>query len=233
MGDQEFQKKSLGKMEDVSKNEGRTVLFVSHNIAAVRSLCRKGILLDQGRKAFESDSIESLINTYYSEYADKRTKKTWELNNAPGSSSTKILGISVETENGKPLSIGMCPIIHLKLFNYLEGVNLDCTFELKSSEGVLLFHRGCIINHNHDSKIGTYNVRLVFEGLFLNAGFYTLRIIIGANQSDVLYKMDDILSFEILDSDYDKGRNVRKFPGVLFPKIASLTEYTGQETEGQ
>ena len=48
VGDAEFQKKAIGKMQDVSKGEGRTVLFVSHNMAAVRSLCKKGIVMKNG-----------------------------------------------------------------------------------------------------------------------------------------------------------------------------------------
>lgn len=48
VGDAEFQKKAIGKMQDVSKGEGRTVLFVSHNMASVRQLCHTGTLLNQG-----------------------------------------------------------------------------------------------------------------------------------------------------------------------------------------
>lgn len=63
VGDAEFQKKCLGKMGDVSKGEGRTVLFVSHNLAAVKTLCNKGIYLKNGTLDFEGD-IESTLNTY-------------------------------------------------------------------------------------------------------------------------------------------------------------------------
>ena len=65
VGDAEFQKKAIGKMQDVSRGEGRTVLFVSHNMAAVRSLCNKGIVLDNGMIAYQGtteDAIESYLN---------------------------------------------------------------------------------------------------------------------------------------------------------------------------
>ena len=66
VGDAQFQKKCLGKMEDASKNEGRTVLFVSHNMQALLSLCKKGIYLERGRlKMF--DEINKTINTYLQE----------------------------------------------------------------------------------------------------------------------------------------------------------------------
>ncbi len=63
VGDAEFQKKCLGKMGDVSKGEGKTVLFVSHNMAAVQNLCNTGILLDKGRLVID-DNIESVVSMY-------------------------------------------------------------------------------------------------------------------------------------------------------------------------
>ena len=60
VGDAEFQKKCLGKMEDVSKNEGRTVLFVSHNMGAIATLCNKGIVLEKGEVNYHGTSIEAI-----------------------------------------------------------------------------------------------------------------------------------------------------------------------------
>ena len=60
VGDAEFQKKAIGKMQDVSRGEGRTVLFVSHNMAAVRNLCQKGIVLESGRMVFEGPVGEAI-----------------------------------------------------------------------------------------------------------------------------------------------------------------------------
>ncbi|WP_373730575.1 ABC transporter ATP-binding protein [Bacteroides heparinolyticus] len=63
VGDAEFQKKAIGKMQDVSKGEGRTVLFVSHNMGSMQQLCKKGILLDKGQIAF-MDSINKTVMEY-------------------------------------------------------------------------------------------------------------------------------------------------------------------------
>ena len=63
VGDAEFQKKAIGKMKDVSQGEGRTVLFVSHNMAAVRKLCNKGVLLQNGRLHFQG-MTDDVINEY-------------------------------------------------------------------------------------------------------------------------------------------------------------------------
>lgn len=60
VGDAEFQKKAIGKMQDISKSEGRTVLFVSHNMAAVKSLCTRGIVLEHGKVVFDGNVNESV-----------------------------------------------------------------------------------------------------------------------------------------------------------------------------
>ena len=81
VGDAEFQKKAIGKMQDVSRGEGRTVLFVSHNMAAVRSLCQRGIVLENGGMVFDG-TAEEAIKTYLSQSSyssstplDKRTDR--------------------------------------------------------------------------------------------------------------------------------------------------------------
>jgi len=64
VGDIEFQKKAISKMNNLSTSEGRTILFVSHNLLAVRNLCNKGFLLDKGRLVFSSDNINESIKKY-------------------------------------------------------------------------------------------------------------------------------------------------------------------------
>lgn len=66
VGDAEFQKKAIGKMQDVSRGEGRTVLFVSHNMAAVRSLCQRGAVLEDGRMAFDGE-VNDAVDHYISD----------------------------------------------------------------------------------------------------------------------------------------------------------------------
>ncbi len=76
VGDADFQKKCLGKMGDASKGEGRTVLFVSHNMAAVRRLCQKGILLKQGNIICQ-DQIDNVLNRYDLEF--RSAEKNFEI----------------------------------------------------------------------------------------------------------------------------------------------------------
>ena len=85
VGDAEFQKKAIGKMQDVSRGEGRTVLFVSHNMASIRALCHNGILLENGSIKYTGD-IESVVLEYQrtnqqyitSQIADRLDRKAFE-----------------------------------------------------------------------------------------------------------------------------------------------------------
>ena len=73
VGDAEFQKKAIGKMQDVSKGQGRTVLFVSHNMAAVRSLCKSGVVLKDGQLNYQGTADEA-VEHYLKVYADDNSE---------------------------------------------------------------------------------------------------------------------------------------------------------------
>lgn len=98
VGDAEFQKKCLGKMGDVSKGEGRTILFVSHNIGAVKELCKKGILLDEG-KMKGIGGITSVTNTYLKQI----TGRAMKFDDFIGSLTTHLIFKEIKI-NGKPIS---------------------------------------------------------------------------------------------------------------------------------
>ncbi|SHM11666.1 polysaccharide ABC transporter ATP-binding protein [Fibrobacter sp. UWB7] len=74
VGDAEFQKKAIGKMQDVSRGEGRTVLFVSHNMGAVKNLCKRGIVLNQGQVAFDGN-VEEAVNYYLKSNTNNQNKE--------------------------------------------------------------------------------------------------------------------------------------------------------------
>lgn len=132
VGDAEFQKKAIGKMQDVSKGEGRTVLFVSHNMAAIRNLCKRGVVLENGMTVFDG-SAEEAVNYYlqsntYREYgliADQIdelapfvTVKRIEINGTPYTesiikSNQEYLDVLFEGTTTEPFKAN----VQLKFFN--------------------------------------------------------------------------------------------------------------------
>ncbi len=140
VGDAEFQKKAIGKMQDISKGDGRTVLFVSHNMAAVKSLCSRGILMDQGKVVFEGD-VNECINFYGSrktsinKFAHK--KKTHILDNV------RILDIKILNQYGEKITTvfsGNKIVFKFKILkeNFKDPIDLGIGFY--SSDDTPQFH---------------------------------------------------------------------------------------------
>ncbi len=92
VGDAEFQKKCLGKMKDVSENDGRTVLFVSHDINAIATLTQKSLLMDDGKVTFQG-STSAALSTYLTNYATKGSKYA----KLPSPARPSVVGVEVET----------------------------------------------------------------------------------------------------------------------------------------
>ena len=96
VGDAEFQKKCLGKMKEVSEGEGRTVLFVSHNLAAIRNLCTKGILLNGGQVEIAGDI--DLVTNKYLQSNDHDKAKSWSIEDQHGTEKAQLLEVEVRSD---------------------------------------------------------------------------------------------------------------------------------------
>ena len=128
VGDAEFQKKAIGKMQDVSTNDGRTVLFVSHNMASVRNLCQNGIILEQGELIFK-DQIESAVNKYLvTNKNDEHNLSLKERKDRKGTGEARIINISITTENKDYIATGDNIVFNFKIDHFIQG--LECTFTI-------------------------------------------------------------------------------------------------------
>ena len=94
VGDAEFQRKCLGKMANISE-EGRTVLFVSHNMSAMQSLCSKAIVLNEGKVIFNGDTREAINYYLKTNHNVNDNNISWNIDEAPGGENLKILGIRI------------------------------------------------------------------------------------------------------------------------------------------
>lgn len=219
VGDADFQKKALGKMKDISKGQGRTVLFVSHNMAAVKSLCKKGLILKNGKLIFEGSS-KSAVEAYHNNHSIADTFIEFEnIDDAPGNENIKIKSLKVLPCIGQTIDMDSGIKFCLDFFNFKEGIDLDSTFELLTTDDIKVFHNGCFISKHKDSKKGYYSVEGYLPPFLLNAGSYKINLIFGENQRYVLYYAEDILSFEVQNTHTEKGSNLNKFPGIIFTNL--------------
>lgn len=223
VGDAEFQKKCLGKMGDVSKGEGRTVLFVSHNMAAVKELCNQGILLNQGKIEYIGTATESVI-----EYQKGRTGNNFynnegQIENGLGNENIRIQHFSIKPLTGDYISVESGAKIKLVFFNNKTNINLDATFELRSTDEVVVFHTGSLVYKNLDSKIGLHEITFDLPPNFLNAGNYYFKIIFGENQKYILYENENLISFSVENKAI--GSNANVLPGIVRPNLHFINSF--------
>jgi lipopolysaccharide transport system ATP-binding protein len=131
VGDAEFQKKCLGKMHDVSENEGRTVLFVSHNLQAIKNLCQKTIILNNG-ELFASGPTAETLNSYNELVRDIKIDANTDVKNKMnrrGNGNIRFTGIEVsDSEGNKKYKFELGENIRFKIsyevFNEMKGIRL-------------------------------------------------------------------------------------------------------------
>ncbi|WP_412850318.1 polysaccharide ABC transporter ATP-binding protein [Chryseobacterium sp. PMSZPI] len=217
VGDADFQKKCLGKMNDVAKGEGRTILFVSHNMTAVKELCNKGILLNQGTLQYQGDMLNTIIE--YQKSSAKESSYTYNgnLDEALGNENIRIKEFSVSPIKGNLIDIDSGVHVKLVFHNYCPDINLDATFELKNYEELIIFHVGAFASKNYDSKAGEYIVEYDIPTGLLNAGNYYFKLYFGKDQSELLYGIDNFIGFEV--ENVKVGNKLHIYPGITRPNF--------------
>jgi len=215
VGDAEFQKKCLGKMGDVSKGEGRTVLFVSHNMTAVKELCSKGILLNQGLLNYQGDVANTIMEYQKNSQKQSSYLHTGSMDSALGNENIRILEFFVKALNDGFLDIDSGVKVKLKFYNFQENINLDTTFELRTYEESVVFHTGVLLSTQNDSRKGEYTVEFEIPKNLLNAGNYYFKLIFGKDQKDALFIANEIVGFEV--ENVKIGSNMSLLPGVIRP----------------
>jgi lipopolysaccharide transport system ATP-binding protein len=229
VGDAEFQKKAIGKMQDVSRGGERTVLFVSHNMLAVKKLCKSGVLLHNGSIIYQG-GIEEAINFYQNKNINIIRNKVLfsdsiEFNN----DSVQLIDLQIKPLNGKIIDIESGFKICLKFFNKRPNINLAVSFNIFTKDDVLLVEAPCYISTNSDSEILIYEVEQVFSGFLLNNDIYNVGLLFGENQKNVLLNINNVITFEIEDTLYNRGINYNKFPGILRPRFTTIINKSHEE----
>ena len=224
VGDAEFQKKAIGKMRDVSKGEGRTVLFVSHNMASIRALCHTGILLNNGHIQ-TIGKINEVVETYIGGKKDSNNSIYEDIAIAPGNDKIRIREFSISPIHGNIIDVESGIRINLVFKNNTPNIILDTTFELRTADDVIVFHTGKVLSPDGDSRKGFYQVTFDIPAHTLNTGNYTIRIWFGQNQKYILWGTYEH-HFHIENTYTNQGRNLNNLPGILKPQFDIITDYS-------
>ena len=212
VGDAEFQKKCLGKMGEVSKGEGRTVLFVSHNMGAVNNLCNKGILLENGSVSC-NDEIEFVTNKYLK---SNNLQNFWKQSIKPTNSvfissiKTKIIGKQPNLKLIIDLEVFIVEAINKKAFAafYISGIDSTPLME------AIPEYDSIDCSKSNSSKF--INVEIDIYGFI--PGIYNLGIWLGNDHSVTLDWQKEIIHFEVQEPPvFNRTISFPKHAGFLVP----------------
>lgn len=222
VGDAEFQKKCLGKMGDVSKAEGRTILFVSHNMAAVKTLCDNGIVLEKGNLIYEG-GIESAVDFYLKGDSESSISFRKFRSNEMGSQNFWIQEIGVKPKRlaiNDPISENDDVEIFICFENNIKSnKRLDINLRFKSDDGVYIFNSSTGFFSEPIIELGIHKVSMTIPAHFFSFGTYFMDLIVVEDGRLSLFNENDIVSFSINPKISEFGSWMGKGKSYLRPRF--------------
>ncbi len=234
VGDAEFQRKCLNKMEDVG-NQGRTVLFVSHNMSAITRLCDRAVLLESGKIMSDGKPAETVRDYLRSGKENPGEVKFDSDEAAPGNEIAKLKAVRVKQDNGdvssvidieRPFSIEMEYRIFKSNFSFLPH------FVLHDGGGNIIF---VAIDQdkkwqNRERPPGFYSSRVMIPGNFLNEGNIFVNAAMRTIYPDLQQFVErNAISFEVVEmtkNNPTRAGYVRNIPGLIRPAFEWHTDFS-------
>lgn len=231
VGDAAFQRKCLGKMSEVSK-EGRTVLFVSHNMTAMQSLCSRLIWLHKGETIEEgrpSDIAPKYLKDAFS--SSDISERIWDdVRTAPGNETVRLRSARVRPVAGTPadsINIETPLKIEFEYWNLKSDAVLNLSLLVVNEEGVVLFNTGPInepVWNGHPLPSGLFCSECDIPSNLLNDGVHRVHLLVVEDQTTIIFRYDDVLVFDIQELAEQRKSWYGKWIGAVRPNLEWRTE---------
>ncbi len=225
VGDSQFQKKCLGKMEDIS-GSGRTILFVSHQMETVSRLCNKGLLLQQG-KVIDFGPAEKIIHTYLRSDTGTTAHRSWTNNgHPPGNEIVRLLDVKVHDRQfvlNENFDVTMPIGVSMEYEVLRDGDIFSHSFNFFNEQGVNIFntHDTTSLLRKEARKKGIYKATMWIPGNLLNEGITVVGVAaIQVDPFNIHFHELDAVSFNVIDhmrGDSARGEYILGFPGMVRP----------------
>lgn len=225
VGDASFQKKCLGKMDAIAK-QGRTVIFVSHDLGAVASLCTRGILMNAGQIIYEG-SIEDVVEEYMNVLQPRSDNHTKYAEEKYSDWDKSIVLNDVQLINSDGIPISMCSVddkigikVNFEVLRKLPGANPIPNIHLSHSLGGKILVSVDPCQANIFSEVGKHESIAWFPANFFNNGYFVAGIAISTLDPVLVHVADyNALNFEVIDNLESPSRNgyAGKMDGYLRP----------------
>lgn len=240
VGDAAFQKKCLGKMGDVAK-EGRTVLFVSHNMTAVNLLCSSTALLDDGRMKRYGNTSE-VVAEYLNSVSETGGERIWHSPaSAPGNERVRLGAVRIVSDSQvkSDVDIDKELLIEVEFWNLISGSRLFTNIFLLDSLGGIVLESANTPGANRlpekwfcqPHPVGRFRSTCTLPANFLNEGRYYISVLVASGNPPILEaQAQQVLSFTVFDTGAMRtpGFNGR-WHGVVRVPLAWRTEFLRQE----
>ncbi len=223
VGDAEFQSKAIGKMQDVSAKEGRTVLFVSHNMGAVRRLCKTGIILSQG-SVKHAGEINEIVDLYINEGTENVSQHTNYLDrSASNGMAPKCLYLFDRKRNQYSNSFNSENEIEIQFaYEITEPLrNFRIVLGILSNDDQVLFSYSSHFIEPAIKDIGKYQIKFIIPENIFNTGIYKVRL--NAGQPGVKIIMEpEILAMFSVEKIQNSSNYASQMPGWFAPELKVL-----------
>lgn len=218
VGDARFQKKCLGRMDEIGKG-GRTILVVSHNMQVIQSLCSRAIWLDDGKIAFDGGARSAVV-AYSQSHLKVVAEQSWpDPENAPGNEAVRLQSARILPDGGnkaEPLTVET-PFRMEFTFRLLVPQSIFFVgMHFRSLNGDIIFRSA---GTPAEAGKGVYRSACHVPGNLLNNGKYTLDLYFMRDGNVVLYKMESPLVFEVFDTEKEPGHFIGDVPGAVRPSL--------------
>jgi lipopolysaccharide transport system ATP-binding protein len=221
VGDAEFQRKCLGKMRDVSQGEGRTILFVSHNMTAVKNLCQTAVLLKNGMLA-EQGEVNEIIQSYEKSVSLIKSVIRYDSpEQAPGNEQVRLKKLEIVSADPHGVIYVDTPVkIHFEFWNFETSIPINLSLHVYNHL------QECVFNVGTQSKTlgkGVYSGTCIIPENFLNDNFYQATMMVVGDSSYAIFNFDDPISFQVLEKREKSGWH-GKHPGYIRPQLPFTLE---------
>lgn len=199
VGDAEFQTKAIGKMQDVSAKEGRTVLFVSHNMGAVRRLCKTGIILSHGSVKY-SGEINEIVDLYINEEVQNTSHHTNNIDRtATNGMAPKCISLFDKKRNQYSSSFNSENEIEIQfLYEITEPIrNFRIVLGILSNDDQVLFSYSSHFIEPPIKDIGKYLIKFIIPENLFNSGVYKVRLNAGQPGVKIIMEPEILASFSV------------------------------------
>ncbi len=234
VGDANFQKKCLGKMHEVAEEQGRSVLFVSHNMGSLASLCSRAILLVGGR-VHSQGTTSDVISEYIALGRDDAGERIWATpQEAPGNEKVRLHAVRIVSKGAITADTDISEEVEIQVdfWNFKAGAEISASIHLLTSGGIEILASGNIPSANlirddwfgKPYPTGLYRSTCVLPGNFLNDGGYSISAFLLTDVSNVEVIAREAVSFKAHDTGSMRQEFSGEWLGAIRPRLAWQTQ---------